>query len=117
MSTWPPAVSDAQPIIILVTAGSAENAETIARALVSERLAACVNVFSGLRSIYRWQGDITADSECMLLIKTVRGRFDAVESRVKSLHDYELPEVVALDVVEGSKPYLDWLLGAVSASE
>jgi periplasmic divalent cation tolerance protein len=117
MSTSPPVVDDAQPIIILVTAGSAENAETIARALVSEGLAACVNVCSGLRSIYRWQGDIAVDSEWMLLIKTVRGRFAAVEARVKSLHAYELPEVIALDVVEGSKSYLDWLLGAVSASK
>jgi periplasmic divalent cation tolerance protein len=110
-------VDDAQPIIVLVTAGSAENAETIAHALVSERLAACVNVFSGLRSIYRWKGDVTADSEWMLLIKTVRGKFDAVDTRVKGLHAYELPEVIAFDVAEGSKPYLDWLLGAVSASE
>lgn len=117
MSTLPPAVSDAQPIIVLVTAGSAENAETIARALVSERLAACVNVFSGLRSIYRWNAEVTTDSEWMLLIKTARGKFEAVEARVKSLHAYELPEVIALDVVKGSKPYLDWLLGALSASE
>ena len=117
MSTLPPAVRDTQPIIVLVTAGSAECAETIARALVSERLAACVNVFTGVRSIYRWEGDVTTDAEWMLLIKTVRGRFDSVEARVKSLHAYELPEVIAFDVVEGSKPYLEWLLGAVSASD
>jgi periplasmic divalent cation tolerance protein len=117
MSTSPPVVDDIRPIVVLVTAGSAENAETIARALVSERLAACVNVFSGLRSVYRWQGNVTAESEWMLLVKTVRDRFGAVEARVKSLHDYELPEVIALDVVEGSNPYLDWLCGAVSASE
>ncbi len=117
MSTLLPAVSDAEPIIVLVTAGSAENAETIARALVSERLAACVNVLSGLRSIYRWEGNVTVDSEWMLLIKTVRGRFEVLKARVQSLHAYELPEVIALDVVKGSKPYLDWLVGAVSASE
>ena len=116
MSTSLP-VSDARPIIVLVTAGSAENAETIARALVSERLAACVNVFSGVRSIYRWEGDVTTDAEWMLLIKTVRGRFDALNARVQTLHAYELPEVIAIDVVEGSKPYLDWVVGSVSASE
>jgi len=116
MSMLPTAVSDGQAMIVLVTAGSAENAEAIARALVSERLAACVNVLSGLRSIYQWQGDVKSDAEWMLVIKTERSRFEAVEARVRSLHAYELPEVIAIDVVKGSAPYLDWLLGAVSAS-
>jgi periplasmic divalent cation tolerance protein len=107
--------SEEQPIVVLVTAGSAENAEAVARALVTERIAACVNVVPGVRSIYRWEETVTVDSEWLLVIKTVRGRFGAVEARVKSLHTYELPEVIALDVTAGSKAYLGWLLGALSA--
>ena len=107
--------NEEQPIVLLVTAGSAENAEAVARALVSERIAACVNVVPGVRSIYRWEEKVTVDSEWLLVIKTVRGRFAAVEARVKSLHTYELPEVIALDVAAGSKVYLEWLFGAVSA--
>jgi periplasmic divalent cation tolerance protein len=107
--------NEERPIVVLVTAGSAENAETIARALVSERIAACVNVLPGVRSIYRWKGDVSVDSEWLLVIKTVRGRFDATEARVKSLHAYELPEVIALDVTTGSEAYLAWLVDSVSA--
>jgi periplasmic divalent cation tolerance protein len=104
-----------QPIVVFVTAGSAENAETIARALVSERIAACANVLPGVRSIYRWEGDVSVDSEWLLLIKTVRGRFEETEARVKSLHTYELPEVIALEVTTGSEAYLAWLVDSVSA--
>ncbi len=99
----------------MMTAGSVENAEAIARALVSERIAACVNVLPGVRSTYRWEGKVAVDSECLLLVKTVRGRFAALEARVKSLHTYELPEVIALDVAAGAKAYLEWLCAAVSA--
>lgn len=106
-------MSEQRPIVILVTAGSGENAEAIARALVDERLAACVNILPGMRSIYRWQGRIADDSELLLVIKTERGRFAAVESRVRALHTYEVAEVIALEIVEGSKPYLDWLLGEI----
>jgi periplasmic divalent cation tolerance protein len=103
------------PIVVLVTAGSAENAEALARALVGESLAACVNILPGIRSIYRWQGKIADDAEHLLVIKTERGRFSEVEARVRSLHTYEIPEIIALEIVEGSKPYLDWLLGLVAA--
>jgi periplasmic divalent cation tolerance protein len=103
-------VSEHEPIVVLVSAGSALNAETIARALVDQRLAACVNVLPGMRSIYRWQGRVAEDSEWLLVIKTERSHFAAVESCVRSLHTYEVAEVIALEIVEGSKPYLDWLL-------
>ena len=103
-------MSEHEPIVVLVTAGSAENAEAIARALVEQRLAACVNVLSGVRSIYRWQGRVADDSEWLLVVKTERGHFAAVESRVRALHTYEVAEVIALEIVEGSKPYLDWLV-------
>jgi len=102
-------MTDHQPIVVLVTAGSVENAETIARALVEERLAACVNVLPGVRSIYRWQGRVADDSEWLLIIKTSRERFAAVETRVRALHTYEVAEVIALDIALGSTPYLEWL--------
>ena len=103
------------PIVVLVTTGSAENAEAVARALVGEHLAACVNILPGIRSIYRWQGKVADDAEWLLVIKTERARFAELETRVRSLHTYEVPEIVALEIVEGSAPYLEWLLGAVAA--
>jgi periplasmic divalent cation tolerance protein len=107
-------VSDKRPIVVLVTAGSADNAGLIARALVEERLAACANIVPGVRSIYRWEGRVVDDAEWLLVIKTERTRFAALEARVRALHTYTVPEVIALEVVEGSRPYLEWLLGASS---
>jgi periplasmic divalent cation tolerance protein len=98
-------------IVVLVTAGSRKTADTIARALVAERLAACVNVLPAVRSIYRWRGRVADDAECLLLIKSRRSRFAALAARVHALHPYEVPEVVALEIVEGSAPYLRWLFG------
>ena len=106
-------MSDRQPIIVLVTTGSADNAETIARTLVAERLAACANILPGIRSIYRWQGRIADEAEWLLVIKSERACFAALEARVRALHGYEVPEVIAVDVVDGSKRYLEWLLGEV----
>jgi periplasmic divalent cation tolerance protein len=96
-------------VVILVTAGSESEAETIARALVEERLAACVNMISPIRSLYRWEGKVTDDREWLLLIKTRAERFPAVEARVKTLHSYQVPEVIALPIVGGAERYLGWL--------
>jgi periplasmic divalent cation tolerance protein len=96
-------------IVVLVTAGSAPNAELLARTMVEERLAACVNVVPGVRSIYRWQGKVVEEGEWLLVVKTRRSSFAALEARVRELHDYETPEVIALDVALGSAPYLEWV--------
>jgi periplasmic divalent cation tolerance protein len=109
-------VSQIRPIVVLVTAGSADDAGRIARALVEERLAACANIVPGVRSIYRWEGRLVDDAEWLLVIKTERTRFAALEARVRALHTYTVPEVIALEIVEGSKPYLEWLLGASSTA-
>jgi len=101
-------------IVIFVTAGSETEAEKIARALVEEQLAACVNILSPIRSIYRWQGQVADDREWLLLIKTRAERFAAVESRVKALHSYQVPEVIALPIVAGAEGYLRWLQENVS---
>jgi periplasmic divalent cation tolerance protein len=96
--------------VVLVTCGSEEEASRIARALVSERLAACVNIFdSPVRSVYRWKGRIETAMEHLLVIKTRRARVRALEAAVKRLHSYHTPEIITLPVAEGSRAYLAWL--------
>jgi periplasmic divalent cation tolerance protein len=96
-----------EPVIILSTAGESE-APVIAKALVEERLAACVNI-TGVTSVYRWKGDLCQDREQLLIIKTIRERVDAVISRIVALHSYELPEMIVLPITGGYLPYLQWL--------
>jgi periplasmic divalent cation tolerance protein len=101
-------------VVVLVTIGSRQDGEAMARTLVGERLAACVNVVGPIHSVYRWQGTVDEDEEHLLIIKTRRTRFVALEDRVRALHRYDTPEVIALPVTAGSAPYLDWL-GASTA--
>jgi periplasmic divalent cation tolerance protein len=96
--------------VVLCTVPSPDVAEQLARSLLEEKLVACVNVLPGVRSIYRWQGAIEEASELLLLMKTARDRYDALEERIRALHPYDLPEVLALDVADGSAAYLGWVL-------
>jgi periplasmic divalent cation tolerance protein len=96
--------------IAFITAPDAETATRLARALVEERLAACVNVVPGVRSIYRYQGALHEDAETLLIVKTRAERAAALEARVRALHPYELPEVLRLAAAGGSPPYLNWVL-------
>ena len=96
-------------IVILCTVPDQGSGERIAQALVEERLAACVNQVPGLVSTYRWEGKVQKANECLLIIKTTGARFEAVKERIKSLHSYELPEIIALPITAGSKDYLNWL--------
>ena len=96
-------------IVVLSTCASAEEAEKIARALVERRLAACVNVLPPARSLYRWKGSVEDAAEWLLLIKSKRQRFDQLSAALETLHSYEVPEIIALSVVDGSPAYLDWL--------
>ena len=98
------------PIVAFVTCGSEEEALKIANALVEARLAACVNVVAPIRSIYRWEGKICDEKEWLLVIKTQRHRFEALEKKVKSLHSYSVPEIISLPITEGSPAYLSWLV-------
>lgn len=100
-------------LVVLVTAPSAEKAEEIARTVVEERLAACVNVLPAVRSIYRWEGKVQDDAEALMVVKTRADAFERLRARIGSLHPYECPEVIALPVVAGHAPYLEWLAGAV----
>jgi periplasmic divalent cation tolerance protein len=101
-------------IIILVTTGSETEAESIAKALVGEQLAACVNILSPIRSIYRWEGKVTDEREWLLVIKTRLEHFSAVETRVQALHSYQVPEVIAFPIIAGAGGYLRWLGESVS---
>lgn len=96
-------------IVMLCTAPDRESGAKIARALVEERLAACVNLLPGVGSFYRWQGKVEEAAEALLIIKTAAARFEAVQKRIKELHSYELPEIIAVSITAGSKEYLDWI--------
>jgi periplasmic divalent cation tolerance protein len=96
-------------VLILTTVPAAARAETIARSLVDERLAACVNVLSTMTSFYRWQGTIEQEEERQIVIKTTRDRVAAVQTRLRDLHAYEVPEFLVLPVSDGSTGYLDWV--------
>jgi periplasmic divalent cation tolerance protein len=95
--------------VALATAPDGETAARIARALVEERLAACVNLVPAVRSIYRWQDRVEEAGEVLLVIKTRAERVDALAARLRALHPYELPELVALPVAAGLASYLDWV--------
>ena len=98
-----------ESLVVFVTCGSEEEGLKIAHALIEERLAACVNLMSPIRSIYRWEGKVWDEKEWLLLIKTQRARLEDVERRVKALHSYSIPEIIALPIIEGSSSYLNWL--------
>lgn len=96
-------------LVCFCTCPEASTAERIARALVDERLAACVNIVPGLRSVYRWQGRVEAADEVLLLIKTTPDRCQQLQERLRELHPYELPELIAVEVAAGLPDYLRWV--------
>jgi periplasmic divalent cation tolerance protein len=96
-------------VVVYVVAGSEQEALTIARTLVEERLAACANLLPQIRSVYRWKGQICDEFECYLIIKTRQSLFQTLKDRVEALHSYEVPEIIALPVVEGLDSYLKWV--------
>src|SRR5262249_9373183 len=99
---------------VSTAAGSGEEAERIAAALVERRLAACVQVMGPVRSVYRWQGAVERADEWLCLVKTTSKRYAEVESAIRELHSYECPEVIATPIVAGSETYLDWLADQTS---
>jgi periplasmic divalent cation tolerance protein len=101
-------------VVVLVTAGSAEEAARIARTLVEERLAACGNVVGPVRSIYRWKDAVEDAAEHLLVLKARAADAAAVEARVRALHSYEVPEMLALPVQAGSASYLAWIAEATT---
>jgi len=96
-------------VLAYITAKDKTQALSIGRALVEERLAACVNVIDGMISVYRWEGEINEDHEAILIAKTSSEKFNALTERVKQLHTYDCPCVISIPIINGNKEYLDWL--------
>jgi periplasmic divalent cation tolerance protein len=96
-------------IVILSTCSSEAEAEKIARLLVEERLAACVNVIPRMRSFYRWNGAVESAEECLLVIKSARDLFERLRAVLEQAHSYEVPEAIAIPILDGAETYMSWL--------
>jgi periplasmic divalent cation tolerance protein len=109
-------VSSAKPsdaLIVFMTVPDVDVGAAIARVLVDERLAACVNILPGIRSIYRWQGQVSDEGEVLCLIKTRAALYDRLRERATALHPYQVPELLAVSPAAGNEPYLRWIADSV----
>lgn len=95
--------------VVFITAPDEEEAARIARIIVEERLAGCVNIVKGIRSIYSWEGKVEDEHEVLMIVKTKRVLFTELEKRVKELHSNSVPEIISLPIIEGSEGYMEWL--------
>jgi len=102
-------IPGAEAILVLITCATPQEAERIARELVEQRLAACVNIVPHVRSVFSWENALSEEEEVLLVVKTRRSRFRQLAVSVKTLHSYRVPEIIALPIVEGSAPYLKWI--------
>lgn len=103
--------------IVLTTCGKPEDAERIAQTLLVRRLAACVNILPGVRSLYRWRGKVEEDSELLLVVKTTVAAIQTMKAAIAEIHPYEVPELVVLPIEDGAVSYLDWIGANVLAPE
>ena len=110
------ALAPEEPVLVLCTCPDEGVAGQIARELVSCGVAACVNRLPAVTSVYRWQGQVLEEPEALLIIKTLTRRLEELEVRLRSLHPYEVPEIIAVPVSAGSAPYLSWLSGQVGGT-
>ncbi len=101
-------------IVVFCTVPNEIVGRTIADELVGCRLAACVNIVPGLTSVYRWKGKIETDVEMLLIIKTIRSKYSGLEKKIREIHPYDVPEIIALDITSGSSDYLKWISKSVS---
>ena len=108
-------MSPDDPIVVFLTASSGEEATRLADMLIGAHLAACVQILPEMESVYRWQGKIERQSEILLIAKTTAAKFAELEREVRALHSYETPEIVAVPLVAGSTPYLEWLADSLNA--
>lgn len=104
-----------EAIVVFVTTANSEEAAQLAEMLVRQRLAACVQILPEIESVYRWQGKIERQKEVLLIAKTTKSKFEELEAKVRAIHSYETPEIVALPLIAGSPPYLEWLNSSVNA--
>jgi periplasmic divalent cation tolerance protein len=98
-----------EELVVLVTTPDEDSASQIGTALVEQRLAACVNIIPAIHSIYRWEGQVTRDRESLMIIKTTAARYEELERKIKELHKYSTPEVIAFPITQGSAEYLKWV--------
>ena len=105
---------DDDAIVVFMTAANGEEATRLADMLVGAHLAACVQILPEMESVYRWQGKIERQSEILLIAKTTAVKFAELEREVRALHSYETPEIVAVPIVAGSTPYLEWLANSLN---
>ena len=106
---------DNDPIVVFMTAANGEEATRLADMLVGAHLAACVQILPEMESVYRWQGKVERQAEVLLIAKTTRVKFDELEREVRALHSYDTPEIVAVPILTGSTPYLEWLVRAADS--
>lgn len=105
--------NDSAFVIVFITAGSVDEAKAIARGLVEDRLAACVSLVPAVTSFYVWEGRLCEEGEVLLMVKTTRQAWDHLVRRVKELHSYQVPEIIAIPLWKGSPDYLNWIQGHV----
>ena len=108
-------MADTLFVQVSTTTATREQAETLARRLVDERLAACVQIIGPIASVYRWKGEVSRDEETLVLIKTRRDRMEAIEALFRAAHPYEVPELIATPIVAGGASYLGWLAESLGA--
>ena len=106
--------SELAAVVLQTTMPNEQSAETLARRLVDERMIACANFVPGVRSIYRWNGEIRDEGEVLVLMKSSAERVELVQSRVHDLHPYDVPEILVLPFASGHRPYLDWITAQVT---
>ena len=100
-------------VVIMVTSKSRRECRKIARRLIEERLAACVNITQGVQSVYRWEGKVTQGKEFLMFIKTTRDLFPQIETEISLIHSYHTPEIICLPIIDGSRNYLEWMAESV----
>lgn len=103
-------------VVIMVTAASRRECRKIARHLVEEKLAACVNITQAIESIYRWEGKLADEKEFVMLIKSTRELFPEIKAAIAKLHSYHTPEIICLPIIDGSRNYLQWIADSVKAA-
>jgi periplasmic divalent cation tolerance protein len=107
-------ITKSEIIIVFVTVPGLREGSRISRAILTSRLAACVNVIPGVQSMYKWKGKIVREKEAMLVMKTTRLRYRKLEQKIKKLHPYEVPEVIAIPLICGSSQYIEWVTREVT---
>jgi len=105
-----------EPIAVMMTAASGEEATRIAEMLVNQTLAACVQIFPEMQSVYVWKGEVQREREVLIIAKSTRANFEKLERKVREMHSYETPEIVALPITLVSQPYFEWLVSSCEAS-